>query len=284
MVNAGGAIVGLNELPGLAPATGTYNLIDFASGSGLSGLTFAGGAMSINQNGETLKLVGAVRGAIVGDLRPSQRLLDRARWARRGTRSSTAVRTGAARPTGRRQCAALRGHQRLFYGLWRLQTTRTRRWTATRSANSLTFTNTGAIGIAAGSPATSTLTIAGTGGSIAINVNPGAGATTITAPLAIGASQTWAEQLFQSLDRFGQRGQRRQHAYTCRVRHDTSFGRHRQRQRRIGSQRQRPRRIGCLQYVHRRDLRQRRHFDALRRQRHRQRHQRRHCRQVALPY
>ena len=59
------------------------------------------------------------------------------------------------------------------------------------SINSLTFSNSGAMGIACGTPATSTLTIAGTGGAIAITVNPGAGAATVSAPVAIGASQTW---------------------------------------------------------------------------------------------
>jgi autotransporter-associated beta strand protein len=65
--------------------------------------------------------------------------------------------------------------------------------------NSLTFSNSGALGIAAGTPATSTLTIAGTGGSIAIAVNPGAGPATISAPVAIGASQTWSNNSSSSL-------------------------------------------------------------------------------------
>jgi autotransporter-associated beta strand protein len=60
------------------------------------------------------------------------------------------------------------------------------------SINSLTFSNSGSMGIAAGSPSTSTLTIVGTSGASAITVNPGAGAATISAPLAIAASQTWA--------------------------------------------------------------------------------------------
>ena len=65
--------------------------------------------------------------------------------------------------------------------------------------NSLTFSNSGAMGIAAGTPATSTLTIAGTGGASGITVNPGAGAATISAPVALGASQTWTNNSSNSL-------------------------------------------------------------------------------------
>ena len=55
-VNAGGAIVGLNQLPGTAIAIGTYNLVSFSSGTGLADLTFAGGATTLYQNGETFRL------------------------------------------------------------------------------------------------------------------------------------------------------------------------------------------------------------------------------------
>ena len=62
------------------------------------------------------------------------------------------------------------------------------------SINSLTFTSSGAVGIAAGTPATSTLTIAG-----GLQRQPGAGPVTISAPLAIAASQTWTNNSSSSL-------------------------------------------------------------------------------------
>ena len=39
-------------------ASGTYDLLTFGSGAGLSGLTFAGGATAISRNGDTFRLVG----------------------------------------------------------------------------------------------------------------------------------------------------------------------------------------------------------------------------------
>ena len=56
-VNPGGAIIGLDQLPGLSIVSGTYSLITFSSGSGLSGLTFPGGSTTLSQNGDTFKLV-----------------------------------------------------------------------------------------------------------------------------------------------------------------------------------------------------------------------------------
>ena len=46
-VNAGGAIIGLNQLAGTSILPGTYNLITFGSGSGLGGLTFASGTTAL---------------------------------------------------------------------------------------------------------------------------------------------------------------------------------------------------------------------------------------------
>ena len=46
-VNPVPAVIGLNQLPGATIAIGTYNLIMFGSGSGLGGLTFAGGGTTL---------------------------------------------------------------------------------------------------------------------------------------------------------------------------------------------------------------------------------------------
>jgi autotransporter-associated beta strand protein len=68
------------------------------------------------------------------------------------------------------------------------------------TVNSLTFSTTGAVGISAGAFGTDTLTIAGTGG---ITATAGGGAATITAPLALGASQTWTNNSFNGLTVLG---------------------------------------------------------------------------------
>ena len=76
-VNAGGAIIGLNQLPGTSILPGTYNLITFGSGSGLGGLTFAGGPPAQTENGDTFKLVsttGAEQLSVI--MPPCQRVLD----------------------------------------------------------------------------------------------------------------------------------------------------------------------------------------------------------------
>ncbi len=106
-VNAGGAIIGLNQLSGTWLARRTYNLLTFSSGSGLGGLTFAGGATTINQNGDAFKLVSTT--GCRSSCRSSPRLCY-AYWTGTQGTSSGARWPAAATPTGQQYQRA--GHRR----------------------------------------------------------------------------------------------------------------------------------------------------------------------------
>ena len=257
-VNAGGAIIGLNQLPGLPIVTGTYNLITFGSGSGLSGLTFAGGATIINQYGDTFKLVSTATAEQLSVLAPPVA----AYWTgAQGTSWSTlaggsSTNWGNAGGTDINQLPG--GSSNVVFTASGASNYAATTLDGNFAVSSLTFNNSGVVGIAAGTPATSTLTLTGTGGTSGITMNPGAGPVTISASLALGDAADLDEQFVQFLGHFGQRRQRRQYAHAGRLgRHDV-FGNHRRR-RWNRRRRQRPGGVDCPQCVYGPDHGQRRH-------------------------
>ena len=173
-VSAGGATIGLNQLPGMPISSGTYNLITFSSGSGLSELTFAGGATTVSQNGDTFKLAGTTGGEQLSVIAPPVN----AYWTgAQGTSWSTLAggNTNWGSSAAGPDANALPGvNSNVFFTASLASNYANTTLDGNVSINSLTFSNSGAMGIASGTPATSTLTIAGTGGAIAITVNPGA--------------------------------------------------------------------------------------------------------------
>ena len=190
-INAGGAIIGLNELSGMSIISGTYSLITFSNVSGLGGLTFAGGATTTTQKGDTLTLINTTGAEELSVIAPPIN----AYWTgARGTSWSTLTRddTNWGSTTAGPDTNALPGgNSNVFFTASAASNYANTTLDGNFSINSLTFSNSGAMGIAAGTPATSTLTITDFNGASAITTNPGAGAATISAPLALAASQTW---------------------------------------------------------------------------------------------
>ncbi|MGA2620279.1 MAG: autotransporter-associated beta strand repeat-containing protein, partial [Thermoguttaceae bacterium] len=190
-VNAGGGIIGLNQLSGMSIVPGTYNLITFSgSGSGLSGLTFAGGATTLSQNGGNFKLLSTGGAEELAVLTPPPN----AYWTgARGTSSWSTLAGGSntnwgSTASGPDTNMFPGANSNIFFTASGAANYANTTLDGNFTVNSLTFNNSGAMGIAAGAPSTNTLTIGGAGG---ITVNAGAGPPTISAPLAIGASQTW---------------------------------------------------------------------------------------------
>ena len=134
-VNAGGAIITLNQLPGTSIASGTYNLMSFSSGTGLAGLTFTGGATALTQNGDQFKLVSTSGIEQLAVLAPPINAYWTGRRARRGARFSPATAlTGPVPPTGR---TPMRFPSEAATSSLRPpapRTTPTRRWTATSAS------------------------------------------------------------------------------------------------------------------------------------------------------
>ncbi len=137
-VNTGGAIIGLNQLPGTPILPGTYNLITFGSGSGLSGLTFAGGGTTLNQNGDTFNLVSTTGAEQLSVITPPAN----AYWTgAQGTSSWSTLRQRQqyqlgqhGRRAGHQRASRRRRYQRLLYGLRRLELHRARPSTATSAS------------------------------------------------------------------------------------------------------------------------------------------------------
>ncbi len=189
-VNTGGAVIGLNQLSGTSIVPGTYNLITFGSASGLGGLTFAGGADTFNDNGDTFQLVSTAGAEQLAVIIPPAN----AYWTgARGTSSWSTLAGGntnwGSTASGPDTNSIPGGNvTNVFFTATGASNYAGTTLDGSFAINSLTFNNSGAVGIAAGTPSTNTLTIAGAGG---ITVNPGAGPATISAPLVLGTAQTW---------------------------------------------------------------------------------------------
>ena len=195
-VNPVGAIIGLNQLPGTPIAIGTYNLITFNSGTGLGKLTFAGGSTTLTPgNGDTYMLVAtpSAEELSVALAPPANAYWTGAQgtssWSTLTSANSTNWASTANGPGTNSLPGG--GSTNVFFTASAASNYAATTLDGNFSINSLTFSNSDAMGIAAGTPATSTLTLTGSGDAGAIAVNPGAGPVTISAPLAMAASQIW---------------------------------------------------------------------------------------------
>ena len=176
-VNPVGAVIGLNQLPGAPIAIGTYNLIMFGSGSGLGGLTFAGGGTTLTPgNGDTYVLVAtpSAEELMVTVAPPAN-----AYWTgAQGTSSWSTVMVGnstnwASTANGPdTNSLPGGGGTNVFFTASGASNYEMTTLDASFSINSLTFSNSDAVGIAPGTPATNALMLAGSGGRSAIAVNP----------------------------------------------------------------------------------------------------------------
>ncbi len=237
---------------------GTYNLITFSSGSGLGGLTFTGGGTTLNQNGETFKLASAAGAEQLSIIAPPVAAYwtgaQGSSWSTLVSGSSTNWGSTASGPDTNYLPG---GISNVFFTASGAANYAATTLDGNFSVNSLTFNNSGAVGIAAGTPATSTLTLAGTRGMGGISVNPGAGTVTISAPLALATSQTWTNNSSNSLTISGSVANGG-NTLTLAGSGVTTFSGSHRRQRRNRRRRQRPGCPCCHQRVHGPDHGQRR--------------------------
>ena len=193
-VNAGGAIVGLNQLPGTPILPGTYNLITFGSGSGLGGLTFPGGATTSTKTA-TFSTSRARRAP--SNCRSITPPVNAYWTGAQGTSSWSTLVSGSntnwGSTAGGPDTNAIPGGNvtNVFFTASAASNYMNTTLDGNFSINSLTFNSnsTGPITIGPGSSSAYTLTIYGSNG---ITVDAGAGAATISAPLVLGVAQTWA--------------------------------------------------------------------------------------------
>ena len=191
-VNAGGAIVALNQLSGTSIVPGTYNLMTFNSGSGLGGLTFAGGSNTLIQGSDTFKLVGTTAAEQLSVVM----IPATAYWTgAQGTSSWSTLISGSNTNWGSTangpDTTALPGATTdVFFTASAASNYAATTLDGNFSINSLTFNTDpfGPLSIGPGTSGSNALTINGSGG---ITVDAGEGAVTISAPLVLGGSQTW---------------------------------------------------------------------------------------------